>query len=112
MSLIECKSIVKVYGEGAGAVSALRGVSLKIDHGENIAIVGPSGSGKSTLLQILGCLDLPSDGVYKLEGVDVLSLDDDKLSELRGQKIGFVFQSFHLFPKLSLLDNVALLLIY
>ena len=110
--LISCTGLVKTYGEGHGAVHALRGVDLKIGRGEKVAIVGPSGSGKSTLLQIIGCLDRPSQGHYALAGTDVLNLDDDGLSELRGRSIGFVFQSFHLFQRMSLLDNVALPLYY
>jgi putative ABC transport system ATP-binding protein len=111
-SLIRCSGLVKTYGDGEGAVHALRGVDLTIGRGETVAIVGPSGSGKSTLLQILGCLDRPSGGGYVLDGTDVLDLDDDGLSVVRGRKIGFVFQAFHLFQRLSLVDNVALPLFY
>lgn len=111
-ALIECQGIRKIYGEGAGAVEALRGIDFSIGKGENVAIVGPSGSGKSTLLQILGCLDLPSFGTYRLNQVNVCSLSDDDLSELRGKQIGFVFQAFHLFPGLNLVENVALPLNY
>jgi putative ABC transport system ATP-binding protein len=111
-ALIACAGLVKTYGHGDGAVQALRGIDLEIARGERVAIVGPSGSGKSTLLQILGCLDRPTAGRYDLDGTDVLALDDDGLSELRGRKIGFVFQAFHLFQRLTLVDNVALPLFY
>lgn len=111
-AVISCKEITKIYGEGDAEVRALRGLTFEIKAGENVSIMGPSGSGKSTLLQILGCLDLPTNGQYCLDGVDVLSLDDDHLSELRGRYIGFVFQGFHLLPRLSLLENVALPLYY
>jgi putative ABC transport system ATP-binding protein len=110
--LIACRAMEKVYGSGEAAVHALRGVTLDLHRGESVAIVGPSGSGKSTLLQILGCLDRPTGGSYTLDGVDVLELDDDALSELRGRRIGFVFQAFHLFQRLDLVDNVALPLLY
>lgn len=110
--LIACRAMEKVYGSGEAAVHALRGVTLDLHRGESVAIVGPSGSGKSTLLQILGCLDRPTGGSYRLDGVDVLELDDDALSELRGRRIGFVFQAFHLFQRLDLVDNVALPLLY
>jgi putative ABC transport system ATP-binding protein len=110
--LIACRAMEKIYGSGEAAVHALRGVTLDLHRGELVAIVGPSGSGKSTLLQILGCLDRPTGGSYTLDGVDVLQLDDDALSELRGRRIGFVFQAFHLFQRLDLVDNVALPLLY
>ena len=112
MSLLELKQIAKIYGSGPAAVKALRGIDLIVETGETLAILGASGSGKSTLLQIIGCLDRPSAGAFSLAGVDVASLDDDGLSDLRGQKIGFVFQSFHLFERMTLLDNVALPLTY
>jgi putative ABC transport system ATP-binding protein len=111
-ALLECRSVGKTYGEGSGAVQALLEVDLRIMAGEHVAVVGPSGSGKSTLLHILGCLDLPSAGSYHFAGEDVSALDDNALSKLRGRSIGFVFQAFHLFPRLSLLDNVALPLVY
>ncbi len=111
-AVIACHDLIKTYGAGDGAVHALRGISLTIERGESVAIIGPSGSGKSTLLQILGCLDLPSSGRYELAGTDVATLDDDALSEFRGRYIGFVFQSFHLLPRLSLAENVAMPLFY
>ena len=110
--LIHCQALEKLYGSGEASVHALRGINLSIQRGDSVAIVGPSGSGKSTLLQILGCLDRPTSGHYRLDGVDVLALDDDGLSELRGRRIGFVFQAFHLFQRLDLIDNVALPLLY
>lgn len=112
MNLIRCENLCKSYRNGANALEVLRHVEIQIDKGEKIAIVGPSGSGKSTLLQILGCLDAPTSGNYYLDGIDVAALNDDQLSQLRGQKIGFVFQAFHLFPRMTLAENVALPLLY
>lgn len=111
-AIISCTGITRVHGSGAGAVHALRGIDLRIDAGENVAIIGASGSGKSTLLQILGLLDAPTAGSYELAGRQVAGLSDDALSEARGRDIGFVFQSFHLLPRLTLAENVALPLIY
>lgn len=111
-ALINLKGITKIYGSGAAAVQALRGIDLEIGRGDIVAILGASGSGKSTLLQIIGCLDRATGGTYELDGTDTAGLDDDALSALRGNKIGFVFQSFHLFDRMTLLDNVALPLTY
>jgi putative ABC transport system ATP-binding protein len=102
----------KVFPRGGADVVALRDVSLEVRHGESLAIMGPSGSGKSTLLAILGCLDRPTQGAYLLEGVELSRLDDASLSRIRNRSIGFVFQSFHLIPQLSVLENVEAPLLY
>lgn len=112
MNVIEIEKVKKIYQMGETEVAALRGVSLEIEHGEMVSIVGPSGSGKSTLMNILGCLDQPSEGRYHLDGVDVHNLNDDDLATIRNKKIGFVFQSFNLLPRTSALDQVELPLIY
>jgi len=112
MNVIEIENVKKVYQMGETEVAALRGVSLAIEQGEMVSIVGPSGSGKSTLMNILGCLDQPSQGTYRLDGVDVHNMDDDDLATIRNKKIGFVFQSFNLLPRTTALDNVELPLIY
>lgn len=106
--MIELVDIVRRYRTGGQTVNALDGVSLRVDRGEYLAITGASGSGKSTLLNVLGCLDRPDEGRYRLEGTDVAALDDGQLSEVRNRRIGFVFQSFHLMPRLSVLENVLL----
>jgi putative ABC transport system ATP-binding protein len=110
--VIDVRDVRKIYRIGDIAVHALRGVSLKVDRGEYVAIMGASGSGKTTLMNILGCLDMPSRGVYLLNGVDVRGLDEDDLSDLRCRYIGFVFQSFNLIPRTKALANVELPLSY
>jgi putative ABC transport system ATP-binding protein len=110
--LIECQDLWKVYRAGDVEVQALRGVSLTIQRGEMIAIMGASGSGKSTLMNILGCLDAPSRGSYRLDGVEVSALGQDALAEIRNQQIGFVFQNFNLIPRTNALENVQLPLFY
>ena len=113
MSLAELIDLAKSYRMGADmVVEALRGVTLRIEEGEYLAIMGASGSGKSTLLNLLGCLDRPTSGRYLLGGEDVSQLSDGELSEVRGRRIGFVFQSFNLIPQLSALDNIEVPLFY
>jgi len=111
--LIEAKDLQKIYQLGSEvSVAALNGVTLSIDSGEFVAIMGQSGSGKSTMMQILGCLDIQTSGSYHLAGVDISSLDDDSLADLRSREIGFVFQQFNLLPRTSALENVLLPLVY
>ena len=112
MPCIEIENLYKIYHPGANEVRALDGISLMVERGEFLAIVGHSGSGKSTLMNMLGCLDTPSSGRYKLEGRDVSSLSDRELSFIRNRHIGFVFQGFNLVPGLTALENVELPLIY
>ncbi len=111
-SLIELDDVTKVYAMGEVAVNAVAGISMSVEPGELLSIVGPSGSGKSTLMNIIGCLDVPTAGRYVLEGDDVGQLSDNQLAELRGQKIGFIFQTYNLLPRLSALANVQLPLLY
>ncbi|ALE75072.1 ABC transporter [Pseudonocardia sp. EC080610-09] len=110
--MIELRSVTKTYRAGAGDVHALAGVDLTIDEGELVAIMGPSGSGKSTMMNILGCLDVPTDGHYRLDGEDVVGLRENRLADLRNRRIGFVFQSFNLIPRTSAARNVELPLVY
>ncbi len=110
--MIELDNITKVYKMGRTEVVALNGVSLRIEPREMVSIIGPSGSGKSTLMHIIGCLDKPTSGGYRLEGVIVSKLNDNKLAEIRNKKVGFVFQSFNLLPRNTALANVELPLIY
>ncbi|MGE5412823.1 MAG: ABC transporter ATP-binding protein [Syntrophomonadaceae bacterium] len=110
--MIELERIERDFVVGDSVVRALRGVSLTIPDGDYCSIMGPSGSGKSTLLNVLGCLDRPTSGTYRLDGVDVASLDDDALSAIRGHRIGFVFQFYHLVPRLTAAANVELPMIF
>jgi putative ABC transport system ATP-binding protein len=110
--MIECKNITKIYKTGTVETTVLKGVSFGIKEGEFVAIIGPSGSGKSTLMHILGMLDTPTSGQYLLDGRDVSKYNDDQLAEIRKNKIGFVFQSFNLLPRTTVLRNVSLPLVY
>lgn len=110
--VIEIKNLVKNYKTDAGELEVLKNLDIGINEGEFVALMGPSGSGKSTFMNILGCLDKPTSGRYILNGVDVSSMDKDGLSRLRNNVIGFVFQGFNLLPRINLIDNVALPLVY
>lgn len=110
--LIELTNITKVYKTGSVDYEALRGISFSVNEGEMVAIMGPSGSGKSTIMHIIGALDTPTSGHYLLDGQDVSKLNDNKLAEIRNEKIGFVFQAFNLLPRTTVIDNVMLPLAY
>ena len=112
MALIETKDLWKTYQMGSEEIHALRGVSIEIQRGEYVAIMGPSGSGKSTLMNLIGCLDTPSKGSYLLNNKQVSQMNDDELARIRNEEIGFVFQTFNLLPRASALHNVELPLVY
>jgi putative ABC transport system ATP-binding protein len=112
MAIVDIINLCKVYHLGTVEVSALRDLDLEIGQGQYVAIMGPSGSGKSTLLNVLGCLDTPSSGVYRLAGQDVSNLDDDELSAIRGLRIGFIFQSYNLIAQLNVIENIEVPMYY
>ena len=112
MALLQLTDICKDYMQGKQPVRVLKNINLTVERGEYLAIMGPSGSGKTTLMNLIGCLDVPTSGTYTLDGKDLKDMTDDDLADIRNRHIGFVFQSFHLLPKLTALDNVALPLLY
>ncbi len=112
MAILKLTDICKDYQQGKEPVRVLKNISLTVERGEYLAIMGPSGSGKTTLMNLIGCLDVPTSGQYELDGRDLKDMSDDALAEVRNKHIGFVFQHFHLMPKLNARDNVALPLLY
>ena len=110
--IVQLENVFKDYSQGREPVHVLHDITMSVEQGEYIAIMGPSGSGKTTLMNLLGCLDVPTSGTYLLEGQDIGAMTDDQLADVRNQSIGFVFQHFHLLPKMTALDNVALPLLY
>ena len=112
MAIVKLTDICKDYARGKEPVRVLKNINLTVERGEYLAIMGPSGSGKTTLMNLIGCLDVPTSGTYELDGRDLKDLSDNALAEIRSKHIGFVFQSFHLLPKMDALDNVALPLLY
>nr|MBQ8243725.1 ABC transporter ATP-binding protein [Oscillospiraceae bacterium] len=112
MAILKLTDICKDYQQGKEPVRVLKNINLTVEKGDYLAIMGPSGSGKTTLMNLIGCLDVPTSGTYELDGKNLKDLNDDALAEIRSKHIGFVFQSFHLLPKMDALDNVALPLLY
>ena len=112
MTIVKLTDICKDYKQGIHPVRVLKNINMTVDQGDYLAIMGPSGSGKTTLMNLIGCLAVPTSGTYTLEGRDLKDLSDDQLADIRNKHIGFVFQNFHLLPKMSALDNVALPLLY
>ena len=112
MAILKLTDICKDYIQGKEPVRVLKNINLTVERGDYLAIMGPSGSGKTTLMNIIGCLDVPTSGSYELDGRNLKDLTDDDLAEIRNKHLGFVFQSFHLLPKMDALDNVALPLLY
>ncbi len=112
MALLKLTDICKDYQQGKEPVRVLKNINLTVENGDYLAIMGPSGSGKTTLMNLIGCLDVPTSGSYELDGRDLKDLSDDDLADIRNKHIGFVFQRFHLLPKMTALDNVALPLLY
>ena len=112
MTILRMTDICKDYAQGKEPVRVLKNINLTVEQGDYLAIMGPSGSGKTTLMNLIGCLDVPTSGIYELDGKDLKDLTDDQLADIRNRYIGFVFQSFHLLPKMDALDNVALPLLY